>query len=409
MQPSNNTPPIRFTEFSGAWKQREFGNIVSEYADPVATPTNGYYRLGIKSHAKGTFHSYVRPGMELSTAQMYRVAANNFIVNITFGWEHAVAITTEEDSGKLVSHRFPQFSFSEGMLPEYFKFVIIDEKFKHHLWLASPGGAGRNRVLKISEMLEYKFWVPSQEEQQKIALFLTNLDNLINLHQRKHDQLVNIKKSMLNKMFPKNGESVPAVRFTGFTDAWEQRRLGDEGSTYSGLSGKTKADFGHGEGKFITYMNVFSNPISSPIDVELVVKDNSQKEVQVGDIFFTTSSETPEEVGMSSVLAEIHGITYLNSFCFGFRPSSKIDVYYWAYMLRSGVVRRQIIRLAQGISRYNISKNKMMDIDIPLPSSDEQKKIGTLLVKLDDLITLHRHKLERLQNIKKACLIKMFV
>lgn len=175
-----------------------------------------------------------------------------------------------------------------------------------------------------------------------------------------------------------------------FSLSWEQRRLGDEGYTYSGLSGKTKSDFGHGDGKFITYMNVFSNPISSPLGVEPVIIDDSQKEVQVGDIFFTTSSETPEEVGMSSVLTEKQGITYLNSFCFGFRPSSKIVVYYWAYMLRSGEVRNQIIRLAQGISRYNISKNKMMDIVIPLPSVGEQKKIGTLLVKLDTLITLHQ-------------------
>ena len=173
-----------FDRFTIFWEQRKFGDIVSEYVDPVSTPTKGYYRLGIKSHAKGTFHSYVRPGMELGTAQMHRVAANNFIVNITFGWEHAVAITTEDDAGKLVSHRFPQFSFSAGMLPAYFKYLILDEDFRHHLWLASPGGAGRNRVLKISEMMEYKFWVPSQEEQQKISILLTKLDTLITLHQR---------------------------------------------------------------------------------------------------------------------------------------------------------------------------------------------------------------------------------
>ena len=190
--------PLRLTF---AWEQREFGEIVSEYVDPVSTPTKGYYRLGIKSHAKGTFHSYVRPGMELGTAQMHRVAANNFIVNITFGWEHAVAITTEDDAGKLVSHRFPQFSFSAGMVPAYFKYLILDEDFRHHLWLASPGGAGRNRVLKISEMLEYKFWVPSQEEQQKISILLTKLDALITLHQCKLERLQNIKKACLEKMF----------------------------------------------------------------------------------------------------------------------------------------------------------------------------------------------------------------
>lgn len=175
-----------------------------------------------------------------------------------------------------------------------------------------------------------------------------------------------------------------------FSHSWEQRKLASEGYTYSGLSGKSKSDFGHGDGKFITYMNVFANPISSSTGVEPVEIDDKQKEVQVGDVFFTISSETPEEVGMSSVLIEKQGKTYLNSFCFGFRPVYKIDAYYWAYMLRSAYVRKQIIVLAQGISRYNISKKKMMDIDIPMPSSGEQKKLGALLVQFDRLITLHQ-------------------
>ena len=142
-------------------------------------------RLGIRSHAKGTFHSYVEAGKELETAKMFRVAANNFIVNITFGWEHAVAITDENDAGKLVSHRFPQYRFKEGMLPKFFRYLILDECFKHHLELSSPGGAGRNRVLKLSDMLEYKMIFPSETEQQKIGAYFDDLDKLITLHQWK--------------------------------------------------------------------------------------------------------------------------------------------------------------------------------------------------------------------------------
>ena len=115
---------------------------------------------------------------------MSRVAANNFIVNITFGWEHAVAITDGNDAGKLVSHRFPQYKFNDGMVPNFFKYVILDERFKHHLGLSSPGGAGRNRVLKLADMLNYKMVFPTQLEQEKISSFFTNLDNLITLHQR---------------------------------------------------------------------------------------------------------------------------------------------------------------------------------------------------------------------------------
>ena len=188
---SHSTPDISLSVqlihpfYTSSWEQRKFGEITSKYENPVPTPHDGYYRLGIRSHAKGTFHSYVAKGQELETAQMHRVAAGNFIVNITFGWEHAVAITDKNDAGKLVSHRFPQFSFAEGMVPEFFRYVIVDEKFRHHLWLASPGGAGRNRVLKLDEMLNYLMRFPSRDEQIKIAEFFRHLDNLITLHQRK--------------------------------------------------------------------------------------------------------------------------------------------------------------------------------------------------------------------------------
>ena len=203
MFPRNGScyPEIRFKGFTDPWEQRKFGEITSKYEDPVPTPHDGYYRLGIRSHAKGTFHSYVAKGQELETAQMHRVAAGNFIVNITFGWEHAVAITDKNDAGKLVSHRFPQFSFAEGMVPEFFRYVIVDEKFRHHLWLASPGGAGRNRVLKLDEMLNYLMRFPSRDEQIKIAEFFRQLDNLITLHQRELEKLQSIKKELLEKMF----------------------------------------------------------------------------------------------------------------------------------------------------------------------------------------------------------------
>ena len=172
--------------------------------------------------------------------------------------------------------------------------------------------------------------------------------------------------------------------------SWEQRKLGDIGETYTGLSGKTKEDFGHGNAKFVTYMNVFSNSIADSSMTESVEIDKKQNEVKYGDVFFTTSSETPDEVGMSSVWLENGENTYLNSFCFGYRPSVKINPYYMAYMLRSDNVRKNIVFLAQGISRYNISKNKMMEISVPLPALEEQQRIGEYFRNLDTLITLHQ-------------------
>ena len=137
-------------------------------------------------------------------------------------------------------------------------------------------------------------------------------------------------------------------------------------------------------------MNVFLNPVADLSRTESVEIDKSQNEVQYGDVFFTASSETPEEVGMSSVWLENSVNTYLNSFCFGYRPIEDIDPYYLAYMLRSDSIRSKIVYLAQGISRYNISKNKVMEIDIPLPDKEEQKQIGKYFKDLDNLITLHQ-------------------
>jgi type I restriction enzyme S subunit len=388
-------PKIRFKGFTKDWEQRKLSELLEKYEDPVETPHDGYERVGIRSHAKGTFHSFVEPGKELDTAKMYRVAADKFILNITFAWEHAVAITDNNDAGKLVSHRFPQFSFNPKLKPHFFKYLMLDKKFREHLELSSPGGAGRNRVLKISDMLKYEIKLPSIEEQIKIGEYFDSLDYLITLHQRKCEQTKNLKKYMLQKMFPQNGAKVPEIRFNGFTHDWEQRKLGDMGSTFTGLSGKTKEDFGHGDAQFITYMNVFSNPVANLEMTEAVEIDAKQNRVKKGDVFFTTSSETPEEVGMSCVMPENKDNIYLNSFCFGYRPTEKFDLDYLAYVLRADSFRKEMTFLAQGISRYNISKNKVMEVSIPIPNLEEQTMVGHYFSNLDHLITLHQrqHKL----------------
>ena len=232
-----------------------------------------------------------------------------------------------------------------------------------------------------TDIQEVTIAYPSRTEQDRIVSVFRQLDNLITLHQR---ECISFTGSAGRLILTANKKRI--------TSSWEQRKLGDIGETYTGLSGKTKADFGHGQARFVTYMNVFSNPISNPEMTEPIEIDPKQNEVEVGDVLFTTSSETPEEVGMSSVLLEKRGKTYLNSFCFGFRPSEKIDSYYLAYMLRSESAREKIILLAQGISRYNISKNKVMEIAVSLPSLDEQKLIGQCFRQLDHLITLHQRK-----------------
>ena len=172
--------------------------------------------------------------------------------------------------------------------------------------------------------------------------------------------------------------------------AWEQRKLGNCGTTYGGLTGKTKEDFGHGNARFIPYTNVFDNPLTDTKRLEAVEIDSSQNQVAYGDAFFTVSSETPDEVGMSSVWLADQEDVYLNSFCFGYRQDSTFDPHYLAYMLRSSSIRSDLTLLAQGISRFNISKNKVMELSVPVPSAAEQKQIGQYFARLDSLITLHQ-------------------
>ena len=412
MTKKSDAPAIRFKGFSDAWEQRKLSDVVKEVTrnDPeseapimMITANNGF----IEQSERYAFNNAGESLKKYILLKKGELAYNHGASKLR-PYGSCFALTTAENARiPFVYHCFS----AENQNAEFMSIELNGAEIENQLRKIVSSGARMDGLLNISfdEYTSVSVLLPSTEEQNFIADFFRQLDNLITLHQRKFEKLTNVKKSMLEKMFPQNGSRYPEIRFKGFTDAWEQRKLGDIGETYTGLSGKTKDDFGHGQARFVTYMNVFSNPISNPEMTEPIEIDPKQNEVEVGDVFFTTSSETPEEVGMSSVLLEKQGKTYLNSFCFGFRPSEKIDSYYLAYMLRSESAREKIILLAQGISRYNISKNKVMEIAVSLPSLDEQKLIGQYLRKLDHLITLHQRELEKLQNIKKSMLEKMFV
>lgn len=250
---------------------------------------------------------------------------------------------------------------------------------------------------------------PHKSEQQQIGILFKNIDDLIYNYKKKQERLETLKKSMLEKMFPKEGQSVPEIRFKGFYEDWKSDKLNNFGNTYTGLSGKTKKDFGHGDAKYITYMNVFANPIASPFLTDSVEIDGTQNCVEYGDVLFTVSSETPEEVGLTSVWTQNKENIYLNSFCFGYRPSLKFDVTFLANAFRSSAFREKITLLAQGISRFNISKTKVMDLELSFPDYEEQVKIGLYFKNLEDLISNHKKQLQNLNNLKQSFSEKMFV
>ncbi|MCS4537218.1 restriction endonuclease subunit S [Mycoplasma sp. CSL7475-4] len=204
---------------------------------------------------------------------------------------------------------------------------------------------------------------------------------------------------------------VPAIRFKGFTNAWEQKKLGDMGSTYGGLKSKRKEDFIKGNSNYISYIDVFKNPRINFNPISTVNVDEKQNKVEYGDVLFTLSSEIPEEVGISSVITTFFNKNvYLNSFCFGFRQYriGENDLIFLSYLFRSKFFRQKIMILAQGISRFNIQPNKVLNIELLAPSKNEQSKVGKFIEKIDNVVSLLQRKLEKLENIKNTLLGKMF-
>ena len=190
---------------------------------------------------------------------------------------------------------------------------------------------------------------------------------------------------------------------------WVTKKLGDLGYSFSGLSGKTINDFGSGK-PFIPYMNIFSNGKIDPNQLEYVhIEENEhQNKVEKGDWFFTTSSETPEEVGMTSVLVDDIGEAYLNSFCFGFRlyDKNEFDPEFASYLFRSKDLRKKISLFAQGSTRYNLPKQQMFEkLYITYPESlAEQRRIAGILSSADGAIAASEALIEKYRNIKRGLL-----
>ena len=402
MKENKTKPDIRFKGFTDDWEQRKLGELLEKYEDPVETPHDGYERLGIRSHAKGTFHSFVESGEELNSARMHRVAANKFILNITFAWEHAVAITDKNDEGKLVSHRFPQFSFDKCLKSNFFKYLILDEKFRKHLELSSPGGAGRNRVLKISDMLEYKIYLPSIDEQTEIGQYFSHLDNLITLHQRECNQLKELKKTMLKKMFPRDGSNIPEVRFAGFTDDWEQRKLGEIVGIYDGVHQTPKyQDSG------IMFLSVEN--ISTLQSTKYISEEDFKRDYKVypqeNDILMTRIGD----VGTTNVVTDNTLKAYYVSLAL--LKYKNTNPYFLSNAMQSNYVQKGLAnRTLKTAVPMKINKDEIGKVDVILTAAvEEQSKIGSYFKNLDNLITLHQRELEILKNLKKTCLKRMFI
>ena len=195
--------------------------------------------------------------------------------------------------------------------------------------------------------------------------------------------------------------TMPKLRFKS-NELLREVSLSEVGNFYGGLSGKTKSDFGFGDSKFITYMNVFTNTIAKQDMCDLVMVGHNEKQNLVvdGDVLFTQSSETPEEVGMASVWTHKQKV-YLNSFSLGLRIKNKqnVDPVYLTYLLRSPVYRKSISIQAQGISRYNLSSSRLSTLKVKIPALEEQKKIAAFFTALDEKIAVAKLQLEQINKL----------
>ena len=196
------------------------------------------------------------------------------------------------------------------------------------------------------------------------------------------------------------------VRLDGFEGEWKDVKLGKIGNTYSGITGKNKSDFGHGTAKYITFLNVLNNPIINTKEFESVdiSSNENQNMVSKGDLFFNVSSETPEEVGICSVLLDDINNLYLNSFCFGFRLSDKeVSGIFISYLFRTSYGREKMSSIAQGATRYNLSKEYFNEIELSLPpTKSEQTAVANVLTTMDNEIEKLEKERDKYKSIKQG-------
>ena len=287
---------------------------------------------------------------------------------------------------------------------------ILQDLIRRYDELRNLANDGGQKNLSGSLIKSLNVSYPKSIEQQKIADSLTSVDDKIGQLERKKAALEAYKKGMMQQLFSQQ------TRFKNDQDEgfpeWEVKKLGELGETYGGLTGKTKDDFGEGK-PYIQYTQLYASSVISIDNCGLVEISPSERQNQVnsGDLFFTTSSETPNEIALSCVLLEEPKEVYLNSFCFGYRlkKPNKSFSKFLSYLLKTSTMRRKIIPLAQGSTRYNISKKELMKISIQVPHPSEQQKIADFLTALDCKIDLIAQELSQAQSFKKGLLQKMFV
>lgn len=262
---------------------------------------------------------------------------------------------------------------------------------------------GAQPNLSLEQVGNLEISLPTENEQKFIGAYFQHLNNLITLHQRKYDKLVNVKKSMLEKIFPKNGESIPDIRFSGFTEDWEQRKFADVVQIERGGSPRPIDAYTTDSSSGLNWVKIGDAPTQGHYITKTVEKIKPEglsktREVHPGDLILSNSMSfgKPYIMGIDGWLL-IRNIN--NTF----------DLTFLCHLLGTPQMLGQYKSLAAGSTVNNLNKELVGNTVVTIPEIDEQRVLGQYLERLDHLITLHQRKLEKLKNIKKSCLEKMFI
>lgn len=398
-------PKLRFPEFTDEWNKKQFNEILNENLDPIPTPKEEYIKLGIYCHAKGTFHKIVKKGEGLDVDTMYIVHKDNLIVNITFAWEHAIAITTEKDEGKIVSHRFPTYSFKEGQNPWFYHYLISDKRMEYNLMIASPGGAGRNRVLNKKQFLKISSYVPLIDEQQKIADFLSKVDEKIINQETVVSDYEEMKKGLMQKIFSQE------VRFKADDGSeypeWEEKIFDDVFESLEYGMNTAAKDY-DGSNKYIRITDIddtshkyLTTDIVSPsgeLSDKYLVREN--------DILF---ARTGASTGKSYLYRQEDGKMYFA----GFLIRGHVQERYNSFFIFTQTLTEQYDRWVKIMSirsgQPGINATEYAQFKFLCPCLDEQQKIADCLSAMDRKIETEKKILEDWKELKKALLQQMFV
>ena len=372
------------TEAFFAWEQRKLGEVFKEYSEKNHTelPALTIIQGGGTVKREDSDRILMYDESNLSSYKMVR--KDDFIVHLR-SFEGGLEKSSLDG---IVSPAYHTFHSDVADSRFYYPYFRSHEFIKHKL-VPHVYGIRDGRSIDIDGMKTIEIPYTSMEEQRKIGDYLESLDTLITLHQRKCDETKKLKKYMLQKMFPQNGEKVPEIRFSGFTDDWEQRKVSELCSISTGKS-NTQDKVEDGEYPFYVRSPIIERSTKYLYDEEAVIT--------VGD-----------GVGTGKVFHYVNGKYDLHQRCYrmyGF--SDELNAHYF-YHTFSKLFYKRVMAMTAKTSVDSVRLEMISDMKIPVPNVEEQRKIGNLLDGIDHLITLHQRELENLQNIKKFMLGKMFV